>query len=81
MNVKQSAEYLNRSLNLLDIVYKETKYVSNTLTNEADRLWDDLINDYTDDLTIYNINRASTLILILAIFDPTSHLLRIRRPR
>ena len=80
LNKKRDDIYLRRAQNLMDIIYKETKTVSNKLINKSDRLWDDLVNDYTDTLSTYNIDRASTFILILAIFNPRSHLLRIRRP-
>lgn len=80
LNIKKDDMYIRRVQNLMDIIYKETKTVSNNLINKSDRLWEDLENDYTDTLSTYNIDRASTFILILAIFNPRSHLLRIRRP-
>lgn len=69
---------LIRAKDILDITYKETKYISNKLNSKIEKIWTDLSNNNTSPLSINNLEQAETYKLIIAIFNPRSDLTRIK---
>lgn len=70
---------LNDIEDIINVSYTRTKELSNILSNEIENIWKELEHNDTDQLSIYNLNQAETYKLILAIFNPKSDILRIRR--
>lgn len=65
--------------NIINVSYTRTEKLSNILNNQINEIWKNLENNDTDPLSIYNLEQAETYKLILAVFNPKSDLLRIRR--
>ena len=81
INGDKNTLLLIKAQDLLNISYKETKYISEQLVIESNNIWNNLKNNETDPLSIYNLGRAETFQLILAIFHhPRSNFLRVKRP-
>ncbi|WP_148139376.1 hypothetical protein [Wohlfahrtiimonas chitiniclastica] len=63
----------------LNSAFANTRKVVSLLQQESDNKWNDMLNGYTEELTIYNLERANLFILCCAIFNFGSHSLRIKR--
>lgn len=74
-------ENMDAALASVNAAYSNASDISDRLTAIADKRWDEIKNSDTIGLTAYNLERASTLILLVALFHKAPHSLRISRSR
>jgi hypothetical protein len=65
----------------VDSAYAESSRVSNLLTQIADLRWSEVKDADTVNLTLANLDKASSLMLLIAIFHKSPSTLRISRSR
>lgn len=70
---------LRASLNL-NSSFSSTRKMSQYLLQASNDKWTDMLNDYTDEFSVHNLEHATLLTLIRAVFHPKPHHLRVKRP-
>lgn len=70
---------LNKISDRLNQVYASTKEINTILIKEAHNKKEEILNGDTEELSTYNLNKASNWTLLVAIFHSTPNILRVPR--